>query len=429
MYKTTLDALKERIKKFIVTQRVKNNDNVINVIYLPGFESQEDYEDQYLRMLWYVHPLAEYIGNVAMAIDRKTINPDARIKIPHYLDQHLLEFDNSLSGKVRLFDINDPSQWEDHLKNSHVSFGWDQEYTFKDESIARLINTYKKTMQNWRVDRKTVRFESSFYIKFSLESSPNHTHDLNASKEKFIRYITDLKRHNVNKVYIFGTGPSLDEAFKPERTFDDGISIACNSMVKNVELLDKLQPKIFVASDPIFHAGCSAYAQEFREKLFDCLDRFPKAFLVVPFRDYLIYMKNLPSRFSDRIVGIPFNHSESFNLDIMNDFQVKSTGNVMTNLLIPLASTIAGSIGMMGYDGRKIEDNEYFWAHNKKAQFNDQMDSIQIAHPSFFNIDYDDYYLEHCETLETILSQGESEGHTYANLSHSYIPALANRSQ
>ena len=81
----------------------------------------------------------------------------------------------------------------------------------------------------------------------------------------------------------------------------------------------------------------------------------------------------------------------------------------------------------MGYDGRKIKDNSYFWEHNKDAQFNEQMDNIKIAHPSFFDIDYNDYYLEHCTMLENILLSGENKGFSFTNLTKSYIPALSNR--
>ncbi len=427
MYITKIDRFKDKIKNIITDFHKNNNTQMISVIYLPGFDEQDRFEDQYLRLIWYIHPIIDSIENIFIPINSATIDTKKRIVIPSYLDQNILEFEYKIKNKIKYFDQTDLDQWESNLKKSQISLVWDTEYKYEDRDINKTINDYKKLMRNWRVDHNNVQSAASFFLKFSSEANQDSEKDLKESQDIFNHFVQKIALEGFEKVYIFGTGPSLDEASRDTNTFDDSITIACNSMVKNQELLKKLKPRLFVASDPIFHAGCSAYAEEFRKNLFISMDTFPESILVVPFRDFVLYRQNLPAKFYKRIVGIPFEHLENTNFDITETFKVKSTGNVMTNLLIPLATTMAKEVYMMGYDGRKIEDNQYYWDHNKKAQFNEQMESIQVAHPSFFTVDYDDYYFEHCETLEKIFTSGEEKGYAFINQAHSYIPALVKR--
>ena len=96
--------------------------------------------------------------------------------------------------------------------------------------------------------------------------------------------------------------------------------------------------------------------------------------------------------------------------------------------MLPIAYTLFKEVDILGCDGRKIEDNDYFWTHDKASQFVDEMDGIKTAHPAFFDIDYDDYYSTHCEILEIWLSIADKLGIRVRNLTPSYIPALQKRS-
>ena len=82
---------------------------------------------------------------------------------------------------------------------------------------------------------------------------------------------------------------------------------------------------------------------------------------------------------------------------------------------------------MIGYDGRKIEESTYFWGHDKDSQFNEKMNDVKLAHPAFFDIDYNAYYFEHCKVLERWLSTAENLGFKFCNLTFSNIPALQKR--
>lgn len=81
----------------------------------------------------------------------------------------------------------------------------------------------------------------------------------------------------------------------------------------------------------------------------------------------------------------------------------------------------------IGCDGRPLVDDGYFWGHDKSVQINDKMDNIQRVHPGFFKIDYNDYYFEHCHTLENMLQDGEAIGKRFWHAGPSHIPALKKR--
>ena len=110
------------------------------------------------------------------------------------------------------------------------------------------------------VDPRTERFESSKYLRFGSDDC-RIPPKLLADHKARLKAVRELCNNQV--VGIFGTGPSLDHV-TPD-VFSRCFNIATNSMVINRELMDALKPRIIVASDPIFHAGCSSYAGKFRE--------------------------------------------------------------------------------------------------------------------------------------------------------------------
>jgi hypothetical protein len=289
--------------------------------------------------------------------------------------------------------------------------------------LGKLANLVLEVKKNYNVDRFSNRFEGSFYLKVSHDLNHRRDQDIQESKQKLKNALDEIGDYE--KAYVFGTGPSLEKAL--ERDFDDGISIVCNSIVKNRKLMNHLSPKIIVFGDPIFHAGCSAYAGQFREELYGALEQF-QSYVFVPFRDYALYMANMPIEHRNRIVGIPLEKLGVPNLNVSSSFRVMSTNNIITLLSLPIACTMSKKIYISGCDGRKIEDNKYFWAHHKESQINEHMETIQSCHPAFFDIDYNDYYNEHCSILEKILLHGESLGFEFHSLTESYVPALRERS-
>ncbi len=391
-----------------------------SLLYIPGFTREEDFYDQYCRMLWYVQPM---LADVAGIFYATSFTPPTGFKIPRYLDPAISGLAGPFKGKVRRFSFDDVEVWSRLIKQADIIMHWDITSLHPDPRIARVIEAGMKKKRIYRVDKNNFQFDGSISVFLSHDTNKHFDSDLNKCKLKFDKMMDELAENR--KGYVFGTGPSLGRVLGMD--LSDGLSIACNSMVRNETLLSKLQPKIFVVGDAVFNAGCSSYAGKFRRHLCDLLDRYGCYFLV-PFRDYRIYMTHLPVRFRDRIIGIPFRHMDHVNLDLSTEFVITTTSNILTAFLIPLACTLFKEVGIAGCDGRKLEDDSYFWSHHKESQLTEEMENIKLAHPGFFRlVDYNDYYLEHCTTLERWLVAGEEKGIVFSNLTPSYIPALQKR--
>ncbi|MEM0984870.1 MAG: glycosyltransferase [Pseudomonadota bacterium] len=387
----------------------------MKICFFPAFTDRATLTDHFFRLHWYLRPLAGSIKTIEVPVSDPSLRPG---DCPPFLDQSL----KCLVGDLPVeFVSTNKTSLEDMIGNADVVLKWDVKGGHEKDYQAALND--KRSL---RVDHQNVRYAGSMYLKFRAEFDDllgrRGSNYLKASKEVYAR-IKD--RCSSEICYVFGTGPGLAHANAHD--FSDGVCIACNSMVKNTELLDRLQPPLIAIGDPIFHAGPSSYAAAFRQSLIEALDRY-EADLIVPMRDYHIYIDHLPKRFLDRIAAVPFKHGKAPNHDLLSDFHVTTTGNILTLFLLPLAADFSNTIRIFGCDGRPLEQSDYFWGHDKASQFNEEMDDIQKAHPGFFDIDYNDYYLEHCRTLETWLSNLEADGKTITNHTRSFIPALADRS-
>ncbi|UPM49179.1 hypothetical protein MY494_07400 [Synechococcus sp. A10-1-5-1] len=290
-----------------------------------------------------------------------------------------------------------------------------------DEDINRRVLYSKKTC--FRVDPFKVRQEGSFYIQCAFECVANIDQLINESKRKFCRLIDELK--GKPKAWVLATGPSLEQYANHD--YSESVVIACNSTILNDELMDLCKPSLLVFADPIFHFGVSQYAAKFRAAVLDCLTT-TNLKIVVPLKYYPLLLSLFPD-YTERIIGIPTTKNTQFNIDIAKSFCLKNTSNILTLLLLPLATTLSKDVNLTGCDGRPFEQDDYFWGHSKAAQINDKMSNIKSVHPGFFQIDYNEYYFEHCHTLSNFFDQAENLGWKFFHHGHSYIPALRDRSQ
>lgn len=409
------------LKNKIISLKLKRKKKLC-FIYIPGFNTIEDYIDQYFRMIWYLNPMTSFIDKIFIPKGRNLKIPK-KIPIPSHFDHKLVGLGSKIPEKLVFFNNDDTNNWSKTLSKSSIILNWNLKYKYSEPEIQKLIDKNKKLKMVWRIDNKNERYEGSFYLKISSEVNLDLRKEINESKEKFLVLSQFVNSFKYQKAYIFGTGPSLELSLDKSIYFTDGLTIACNSMLKNDPLMEKLDPKIIIASDPIFHAGCSSYAGEFRKLLIKSLDRY-NAYFITSMRDYKLYLSNLPSKYKHRIIGIPYTIMEIANFDLHKKFVLKVHSNVLTFLLIPVATSFTKHIYLVGNDGRKLEQNNYFWQHDPNSQLNDKMKEIKITHPSFFNIDYNDYYISHCETLEKMIHQGQKQGYQFYNLTPSYIPVL-----
>jgi len=224
--------------------------------------------------------------------------------------------------------------------------------------------------------------------------------------------------------FILGTGPSA-KLVDPDMVTAD-VRVTCNSVVRNDELVRKLSPDVIAFADPVFHCGPSRYAAEFRRDLIRALGTSD----AVPIStDHWVnpVLAGCPE-IAERIAVVRLQDDAPWHWPTPGDFSARTTGNVLTLLMLPAALALADRVEIAGCDGRQPGEN-YFWKHNAATQYSDEMmRSVFVAHPAFFrDRDYQDHYEEHCADLAALIDAGESAGKTVVSVTPSWIPPLAAR--
>jgi len=230
---------------------------------------------------------------------------------------------------------------------------------------------------------------------------------------------------DADEAHVFATGPSLSRVFDteiPERA----VKVVCNSMVRNDDLLSHIQPDVLTFADPVFHYGPSEYAAQFRADAVRAIKEHDCWCVVSPPGDVLLQTQ-FPE-VADRIIGIPARSTPStFHFPRPDELWVRSTANIMTLLMLPVASALTDHVHVFGADGRE-EDESYFWEHSSIAQYDGLMNSAVQSHPSFFRDRlYTDYYDQHVERLRELVEFGEAQGKQYDSLTPSHVPVLHER--
>lgn len=379
------------------------------ICLFPAFSELAPFAALLPRLAFYLTPVLDAVSTIDVAAPASWINCASS---DDALDPAIQSREPSLRRVLQFVPAN-PTTAAALLTDSDVVLVWNRESEAEARRLARgavfVIDPRERT-------------EGDSWIEAGAALAPTlpEQRDRNA-----VRLHSILARLPAERCYIFGTGPSLSSA--ATRLFDDGVSIVCNSIVRNAKLLDLIQPKLIVAADPIFHAGCSRYAADFRHELADALRR-TGAHLVIQERDAHIYRSYLPQDLEDRILALPVSNRVYPTLDLSKTFSTAATKNVFTMFLLPLGFSLAKETYVFGCDGRPISENSWFWKHDPASQFTELISNIQSVHPGFFVLSYDAYYALHCETVRQWILRAERAGKRIINLTPSHIPALKSRS-
>lgn len=397
----------------------EKKDKLINIVYYPAFSASDDLNFNLVRASWYLSCI-----------------PDSRVYI------HAPYSPNRLN----CFDYYDPACenfYQQMLNNKQLDFQRDCSREALEESLAGAdivicwgdgsstdsklgLPAYDELISAGKViycvDPRQ-RMESSKYINISMETCALQAETTEKNQQKFKQLIQRFQ--GSENAYLFATGPSSGAYGNYKYNQASSVVIICNSIINDEQMLAELKPDILVFADPIFHFGCSTYAQAFREKLLDVCSRY--AFkILIPIKYYTIFCYHLPE-LEERIIGIPYIVDEPINFDLEKKFYLKTFDNILTFMMLPIAGSLAKKIYVIGCDGRPLKEDDYFWVHNDKVQFAGEMAAIQKAHPSFFKTDYNEYYLRHCENLEKWALKLEAAGHELCSMWGSFIPALSSR--
>lgn len=384
-----------------------NQHTGMQIILYPPFDNGTDFTDIYYRLVWYLNPIHTKIARIIIPYLHTKPLPGTT---PDYLDSSIQQITGNLEKVIQYvnYGIADFNQFMDEATDIIV---WKC-----NNQPEESISTGKKA---WHLDDRSEREAGENYLWLSGTILADQSMQ-EESKEKFSLMAEKLKS---SKGHIFGTGQNVAQVLDKTYSLDGFTTIICNSLVKNKPALEKIRPAIVTASDPIFHAGCSSYAGIFRQHLIEVMEQYGSYF-VFPMRDYGLYAANLPQHLGTKIIGVPALTRNSPNLDLRQDFSVTSTGNILTQLLLPLACTFFDEIHIAGFDGRPLDQNEYFWKHDPASQLNEQMALIRKAHPAFFEIDYDDYYLTHIETTSAWIKEAQNLNKKLINRTITHIPSL-----
>ncbi|HEC1743620.1 glycosyltransferase family 2 protein [Campylobacter coli] len=387
--------------------------------FYPEIKNKEELVDIISRAVWYLWPLEGFIEKFHLCTNLVFDNRLILSRFPKYLDPSILRYIGKISPqKVVLHK----KIHNNYFENLQYIFLTSEEYR---EELLKIKTKLNLKFDIVRIDHNNLSYADSFYLRFAEKIPALHSTYKKISKSRIFNLLERLK---TKKIYLFGTGPNF--SYSEKYDYSDGCVIACNSMVINRDVIERLKPKIFVIADPIFHAGPSSYAGKFRQSLIDIFNLNPCP-IVVPLRDYHIYSTYLPDCMVDFLVPIffkiPSEDDSPFYFDIFKSLEVKTTNNILTLFQLPLATSLGEEIYITGCDGRPIKNDSYFWSHNREVQINDKMQDIQIAHKGFFDIKYNDYYNRHIGFLSQFINLAEKNNKKIYNLTPSYIQPLQNR--
>ena len=283
-----------------------------------------------------------------------------------------------------------------------------------DEDVKAFVNKVHIIDPNFFLYTESLNYDKLFYRSLDYEQRMAM---VQRSKEIFIQM------HEVSKLYrranIFCSGPSIQEAY--ERKYDGCFNIVCKSIVKDQQLMHLLNPKVIVFTDINYYLSPTAYCSQFLQDLKKTQKEYD-SFVIVREYEVALLLYHCPE-LKGRVIGMDI---KSINYSFPNEkeLQVKPTSNIMTELMLSVASALSDEIGIFGCTGRCPDEN-FYWQHNPNTQYHDLMQSIFDMYPSVFRDQgYADYYDRHCNIVKEIIEYGQSMGKKYVNCTTSFIPAL-----
>jgi hypothetical protein len=227
-------------------------------------------------------------------------------------------------------------------------------------------------------------------------------------------------------VRLVATGPSSGASTQDKSVGPDVLTVCCNSWVRQPGRMAEIGAKILTAADPIFHAGPSEYAHQFRSGLTDWLRSDPEHLFVTVSRDIGIYLAELPVDVHDQVIAPAFEAAIDLDNPLpLETGRVQPFPNIMTLLMLPLAEHLQPTeLGLYGFDGGAKGAEEY-WQYDPSLNYSDELQqSVRDWHPEFFRVDYQQYRDEHDEHVAMWLKRIEEQGIRVGASAPSNVPAV-----
>lgn len=239
----------------------------------------------------------------------------------------------------------------------------------------------------------------------------------------------ELLSLNYDKSYLFASGPNLKK-YNFNDELRNSFRFACNGVIKDSNLMNLIKPNIITIADWIWFFSSSKYSFDYRFKLEEYIIN-NKCFLIIPKVLQPLLSIQYP-RIANSIIGIDSLKVNGWHFPNKNELWIKEMDNIATIFMIPLASSLTDDILLIGFDGKKINQNFKITDVWEKIELKDDdlVKSLVNDYPSWFSLTSQEqqyYYLNHCENMESIISFGEMQNKNYKSLTNSYIPALLKR--
>jgi len=354
------------------------NSNSLELLVYPNTASYEKLNEYYWMLTYYLYPIRNKISNIYIHSELKLDN---------------LNFNENLSSEIKNFT---------ELKGKFHTIN-KKSIDTKSYNVILINDHMEKKLKPFKFDRKyMIDFKEN---KEASETLINISRDFTNKKElKKVLKKSEVKLKNIkteitkNKVLLCGTGPSMDNFDIDYQNYDVMI---CNSIVKNKNFLKQAKPKYLMFADPIFHPGPSKYSEKFRDDVRFLIDEYNTEIFTLS-RDYAIYKNVFGNKYLENFSFVPVKKITSNNSNLLQNFCIKGAGNILTLLMFPIAFSLYDEIILAGFDGRKKEENSYYWKHSNKNQYDDLLEEIKFIHPGFFkknNLFYDQHYENHINTV------------------------------
>lgn len=295
-----------------------------------------------------------------------------------------------------------------------------------DQSIKGKF--YKLFPNTYAVDHR-AEIAGWEWMRFSTNFT-KHKVDLKKSRDNLEQAIA--KYGGFSKAYVFGTGPSLSRA--ADRDWSNGFRIVCNTIVRDKELFDHINPHFIVAGDAVYHFSHTDFAQHFRRDLHFRMSENRDLFFAYP-ETFDVIVRTELAEFDDRLIPIPTGGPKQLDIILAEVFKLPSLGNVLALLLLPMAFTFSQRACLIGFDGRDPKDTKSpFWANSEKHSYSELMGTLQDQFPAFFNHfvpknDSGAYIKSVHEDLEVLICDAESRGKVIEMLHPSWTETLHRRYQ
>lgn len=317
---------------------------------------------------------------------------------------------------------NRSAHWASYLRNATVA-------AVEASEVPRLARRHLRWVVD--LDYETNPTDGWALMDLGVElSRRSPSRDNVQARRIFNKHIRTLKAEGPRPVYLFGTGPSLELAAR--RPFDDGTTIACNTIVRDPELWRHLSPAFLTAGDAIYHFGHTPHAYAFRADALKRLRESNGRTLFVYPDKFDVVVRSEFRDVQELLVPIPIGDHRDLTVDLTEHFELPRLGNVLNGLLLPMGCTLSRDIRLWGFDGRAPNDRG-FWANSNRHAYPELMQSIRDAHPAFFAQKTpkgrEDQYVNkvHGDLLDERLTEAESRGFQFKMLHHSWTPTLQKR--